>query len=381
MMYVSKGREYCSTLGIFVPPKGLCNTSQLVCFQSPQEAMKIRTITVGLQVQPEDFVEVGGTHAIGSKLLFARRSLDDISNSLKSSGYEVQTLRISLNSFEQWLLLDDQSYGNGCGIASYIEIVEILVHYLTLYSIELCSIGCCSSSHAIALIPSLLAVSERLSCSALFRGTKLDDITPDDVLIKAAARTLISVAKTLGVAGCFRYCASFNCAGGLPFFPAAFFESDGTSDSSDRGVAVKEGFLVSVGLECADLLFIAFHGALSASEGNALKRFSTYSCDIVASVNYCQYIFVGSRNLSEVMMQALLPIQNIVSTSCTLLNIEYGGIDASINPGMSLPESVAAGLENLLFIPELPKNLLTPAPAQQFGKRNQSNIANLDGSK
>ena len=77
------------------------------------------------------------------------------------------------------------------------------------------------------------------------------------------------------------------------------------------------------------------------------------------------------------MKQALLPIQSIVSTACTSLKIEYGGIDASINPGMSLPDSVGAGLENLLFIPEQPKNLLTPAPAQQFGKRRKSNAIRL----
>jgi uncharacterized protein (UPF0210 family) len=234
--------------------------------------MKIRTITVGLELQAKDFIEVDGQHAISLKLQFAKKSLDDISNSLKSSGYEVQTLRISLNSFEDWLLHDDQGNRTDHEIATYVSIIEILVHYLTLYSIELCAIGCCSSSHAISLIPSLLAVSGRLSTSALFFGNKSHDITPDNVPIKAAARTLIAIAKTLGVEGCFRYCASFNCAGGLPFFPAAFYETRGTNDSSNGDGAVKEGFMVSIGLECADLLFIAFHGAESASEGSSLRH-------------------------------------------------------------------------------------------------------------
>ena len=74
---------------------------------------------------------------------------------------------------------------------------------------------------------------------------------------------------------------------------------------------------------------------------------------------------IGSRNLAEVMRQALTPIQTIVSTSCSSLNVRYGGIDASINPGMSLPDSVGAGLENLLFFPQ---KTTSSQLAQQFGE-------------
>ena len=77
----------------------------------------------------------------------------------------------------------------------------------------------------------------------------------------------------------------------------------------------------------------------------------------------------GSRNLSEVMLQALRPIQDSVFAACSTLKIEYGGIDASINPGLSLAESVGAGLENLLFFPQKATSSLLPAPVQQFGQR------------
>lgn len=97
-----------------------------------------------------------------------------------------------------------------------------------------------------------------------------------------------------------------------------------------------------MGLECADLLFIGFFGAESVSE--------------------------GSKNLSDVLKQALLPIQNIVSTACDILKLEYGGIDASINPGLTLPDSVGAGIENLLFIPQKSTSSLPPLPAQKFGE-------------
>jgi hypothetical protein len=42
----------------------------------------------------------------------------------------------------------------------------------------------------------------------------------------------------------------------------------------------------------------------------------------------------GCRNLSDVLRQALSPIQNIVSSACDVLKLQYGGIDASINPGL-----------------------------------------------
>ena len=67
------------------------------------------------------------------------------------------------------------------------------------------------------------------------------------------------------------------------------------------------------------------------------------------------------------MKQAILPIQSIVSEACDLLNVTYGGIDASINPGLSIPDSVGAGLENLLFFPEKATSSMPPIPAQQFG--------------
>ena len=67
------------------------------------------------------------------------------------------------------------------------------------------------------------------------------------------------------------------------------------------------------------------------------------------------------------MKQALLPIQSIVRSACDLLEVTYGGIDASINPGLSLPDSVAAGLESLLFFPQKATSSMPPIPAQQFG--------------
>lgn len=67
------------------------------------------------------------------------------------------------------------------------------------------------------------------------------------------------------------------------------------------------------------------------------------------------------------LLQALRPIQETVRATCSVLEMEYGGIDASINPGLALSESVGAGLESLLFFPQKATSSLQPAPAQQFG--------------
>jgi uncharacterized protein (UPF0210 family) len=245
--------------------------------------MRVRTITIGVELDAKDLIEVNGTHPINKKLKIAKSALTSISSSLVAAGYEVQTQRVAFNSFEEWLLRGDSNNAGGKDSASFVALINILLHYLKLHSIEICSIGCCSSSFAISLVPQLLSLSDCLYCSALFRKTAEDDIAPDATLILRAAHTLVDVAKTSGVFGCFRYCVSFNCSGGTPFFPAAFYDAKVENYTSAELISQKgetckstvktiNGFLVSIGLECADLLFVSFYGAKSVSEGNAKCR-------------------------------------------------------------------------------------------------------------
>jgi len=56
------------------------------------------------------------------------------------------------------------------------------------------------------------------------------------------------------------------------------------------------------------------------------------------------------------MRQAFLPVQQCALLFCKQNGIDFLGIDASINPGLGLPDSVGAGLETLL--------------ANQFGEHN-----------
>lgn len=229
--------------------------------------MKIRTITVGIQVVGSDFLEVNGSLPIGLKLAEARKYLDTVKLSLIEASYEVQTQRVALNSIDEWLLCDSSPKE----VSYYVALIKILVDQLAIHAIEFCSIGSCSNLHAISLIPTLLAVSDRLYCSALFKKTATDDIAPDLSVIRQASQTLLKISQTSGVFGCFRFCASFNCAGGTPFFPAAFHDeksNEALNACSSEQNGRKGGYMLCIGLECADLLFIGFHGAVSVSEGS-----------------------------------------------------------------------------------------------------------------
>lgn len=229
--------------------------------------MKVRTITVGVELLPSDFIEENGVCPISLKLATAKHLLDSIGLSLTASEYEIQTLRVAFNSPDEWLL-PDIGCSSSRDVPSYTARVQLLVHHLTISSIDFCSLGCCSTLRSISMIPAMLAISDKLYCSALFRKTDTDNIAPDLSLIRLASKTLLEISKTSGMFGCFRYCASFNCSGGTPFFPAAFYEKEDPSSSVESSDTVKmKGFIVTIGLECADLLFMGFHGAESVSEG------------------------------------------------------------------------------------------------------------------
>ena len=108
----------------------------------------------------------------------------------------------------------------------------------------------------------------------------------------------------------FNFCVTFNCPKNIPFFPASTHVS-----SHDN--------LLTVGLENADLLFIACHAVR----------------DPVAARD----------NLVSVLYQALKPLDSLISDACTATGINYGGIDPSICPGLELPvDSVGLAIEELI---------------------------------
>ncbi len=78
---------------------------------------------------------------------------------------------------------------------------------------------------------------------------------------------------------------------------------------------------VSIALECGDILNEAFLNASDVSD--------------------------GSTRLQHVLRRSLPPLERVVRLACTELRIRYGGIDASMNPGLRADESVGAALADL----------------------------------
>mmetsp|Transcript_2884 Transcript_2884/g.4423 ORF Transcript_2884/g.4423 Transcript_2884/m.4423 type:complete len:437 (-) Transcript_2884:118-1428(-) len=287
--------------------------------------MKIRTVAFGLSISADDFLSENGI-SLKLKLTDAKHHLDNVCETLRlKTGHEIQTQRIAFNSFEKWLvpLLAPPH------LLTLESVIKVLHLSLEDLGIHFCSIGCCETADGMKLIPEILSISDRLSASVLFTKASTDDIAPPSSLCALVAETCLQVAAKCGDLGNFRFCASFNCPSGIPFFPAAYQES---------GVAKS----ISVGLENGDLLFLAFHGM--ENDYNTARD-----------------------QLHNVLLQILLPIQDVVESYCKENSISYTGIDASINPGLALPDSVGGGLQSLLPpAPEDTNSLLTAAERNHY---------------
>jgi uncharacterized protein (UPF0210 family) len=263
--------------------------------------MKIRAVTIGLTLTADDCQQPSVLH---DKLKFAFSHAQAISSKLQKAGYSVQTVRIALNSFEEWILPVLEA-----GLFTLEDVILTLESTLVTLGIDFCSIGAARSLKGIAIIPDLLAGSH-VSSSVSLSPSNPSDITCNSLLALKTAEVCLEVAKRCGDNGNFRFAAVFNVPPNTPFFPAAYHSS--LSSSS----------IVTIGLENGDLVFLGCHAA--RDHGRAREV------------------------LTDVFTQAYLPIQSIVSQACDSLGILYGGIDASINPGLGFPDSVGKGIEDLL---------------------------------
>lgn len=259
--------------------------------------MKIRALTCGLSLTSEDFLDEA---TLRSKIQTCYEAINKVESDLFAAfDYIPQTKRISLNSFEIWLPLNS---------------IDICIAYLTTLhgilsdlNIDFCSLGCATSPLGMACIAQFLTISPKFYSSSLVHQL---EAVPDMNSCRCAAQTLLAVSKVSpdGLR-CFGYGASFNCPPNIPYFPASY-HSENVPPT------------LSVGMECGDLLFIAFHGVTNHD--------------------------TAYRNLRDILLQIFQPLDTALRKSCEANSLIYGGIDASINPGLSLPDSVGNGIEQLL---------------------------------
>jgi hypothetical protein len=277
--------------------------AESLSFQRAQASvsnMKVRTITCSLVLSAADFHEADEAK-LAARFDEIALIFDKCSKVLNDQGHEVQTVRISTNSFETWLL----------PLLSTLPletIVERFVNQLVRINCGLCAVGACSTRAGVELIPRILAMSERLSASVLFSGDR-NDVSADCDLAVVAAGVALELVEKCGVLGNFRFCTSFNCKPGTPFFPAAYSaEADAPSSSSSAPPAPS----LSLGLENGDVVFMAFFGAPNQK--------------------------TASANLCDVLRQICLKLQSLLMPLCDEMGVVYLGIDASINPGLSVPD-------------------------------------------
>jgi hypothetical protein len=197
--------------------------------------MKIRTITCSLVLSPADFHE-DGVDNLADRFDAIKSYLEKTTKALSDMGYEVQTIRIATNSFETWMLPSTLSLET---------IINRLDEQLARINVGLCAIGA-STKAGLELIPRILAQSERLSASVLFSGDR-NDVSADCDLALVAAGVALELVEKCGVLGNFRFCTSFNCKSGTPFFPAAYSDEAPSSSSATPSL--------SVGLENGDGTF------------------------------------------------------------------------------------------------------------------------------
>lgn len=269
--------------------------------------MKVRALTIGLSISPSDFFDDAmKCHVLEEKLLIASRQLNTIEKRLQEEEYEVQTKRISFNSFELWL----PRKSDGSFDAHEVEeCIKKLIACLKKAEIVFCNIGCATSKAGIEILEQILPMSESLNASALIQN---DHHTPIVELAQAASRVVkfLSTWRPDGTAN-FRFCASFNCPPNIPFFPASYHDNEKPPT-------------LTVGMECGDLLFLAFHGVTDLTQATQNLE-STY--------------FQLTQGLEKSLLEAC--------QLCGMGSLRYGGIDASMNPGLTIQDSVGLGFEQL----------------------------------
>jgi uncharacterized protein len=295
--------------------------------------MRIRALTCGLSLDSNDFLSYDHLY---QKFFSLSNILNLLQQKLRTENYEIQTIRLTLNSFEHWIPFRSCSLDLDLDLDLGISRIQMIVKILDQLNIHFCSLGSASKKETIQILPLLLSLSSKLYANALIQSNPpappSDSSGPGLVysseLALIAAQVAVDLSKQSddGLKN-FSYCVSFNCPSNIPFFPASYH----------RHLSPP---VLSVALECGELLFLAFHGLTGTETGTETAAATGRG----GGIDHEQ----ATQNLTLAYEQMLTPIQEIVRSHCEAHEIIYGGIDASMNPGLSMVESVAKGMEELI---------------------------------
>ncbi len=252
--------------------------------------MKIRTITTGIKLSSfEDFdkIKTAAEFNKEAKALFTE------------VGYEVQTTRVTTNSWEEYSL--------GMSNVNIISAIEEIDRACQSLNVDFFNIGHADKPDTIAIIPEFNKTTSTISCSArigdISKGINFENT-------KMAAEVIKKIAdETENGYGNFRFCAWSNCKSGIPFFPASYHKGSETT--------------FAIGLECGDLAYKAFE------KSNNLQE--------------------AEQNLKNIFDSELEKIEKLAIQISNKFNVKYTGIDSSLAPSLSPEESIAFAYEKLGF--------------------------------
>lgn len=309
--------------------------------------MKIRTVTYGVSLALTDFDEQASECL--TKLEVAASKLKFIVENLTSGGYDVQTSRLSFNRVEDWLDLN-----------KYEEQLKIIADAADRFGVNIISLGSVTTTKYVPFIPKFFEFSDKFFC-AVQSSMGADGIyeVPDFELCVEASKVCLEMSKFHGKMSGennFRFCIGFNIAPGCPFYPASYYHT-----------AHRDG--VSIGLENGYFLFLAFHGVTETVE------------TVDGQVTNKKTAFTQARNnLKDVIFQGVKPLQIIVEKLCMQCDIDYMGVDASLNPGLTQLDSIGAGIEWLIMSPEQQLEQIDPDTKKFHAKRDENSRTGYFGS-
>lgn len=220
--------------------------------------------------------------------------INHVKEEFQNNGFEVQTTRITTQSWEKFFQSKKQ----------IINVVKQIEYYLEKNNIDYFSIGITKSPKNIPLIYDILKNTSKCFCSVFICDNK--EINYESISRTAKLIKKISKLERNGFAN-LRFAALFNTKVGSPFFPGSYHEGDN---------------FFSIATESSDLVYKAFSSAKNIQEASII--------------------------LKKILEAEFKKIEEIAIKISEILPIEYGGIDTSIAPSINPDESIAFSFEKII---------------------------------
>uniref|UniRef100_A0A7S4PK32 Uncharacterized protein n=1 Tax=Guillardia theta TaxID=55529 RepID=A0A7S4PK32_GUITH len=173
--------------------------------------VKVRTVTSLMCLTREVMRDDGELDRIIEQGVKNNKTME---SELVARGFEVQSLRISTNSFEDYLSIDDDH--------KFAQELELIRNTLSRHGANFFNFGPARSAIGLSRVPSLLESMELAFASCdLLPSQSLDEI--DLAWMGKVADCCSTLAD--GGSNNFRFCAFANAPHGIPFFPVSYHKS------------------------------------------------------------------------------------------------------------------------------------------------------------